>query len=56
MTIAYSVFADSLSQAPVFASPLDRGRFISPPNISARYTKILKAQGREDFLSNTCEE
>jgi hypothetical protein len=28
MTIAYSVFADGLSQTPVFASPLDRGRFI----------------------------
>ena len=26
---AYSVFADGLSQTPVFASPLDRGRFIS---------------------------
>jgi hypothetical protein len=29
MTIAYSVFADGLSQTPVFASPLDRGRFLS---------------------------
>jgi len=28
MNIAYSVFADGLSQTPVFASPLDRGRFI----------------------------
>jgi hypothetical protein len=28
MTVAYSVFADGLSQTPVFASPLDRGRFI----------------------------
>jgi hypothetical protein len=26
MTLAYSVFADGLSQTPVFASPLDRGR------------------------------
>lgn len=29
MTIAYSVFADGLSQTPVFASPLDRGRFLT---------------------------
>jgi hypothetical protein len=28
MIIAYSVFADGLSQTPVFASPLDRGRFM----------------------------
>jgi hypothetical protein len=27
MTIAYSVIADGLGQTPVFASPLDRGRF-----------------------------
>lgn len=30
MTIAYSVFADGLSQTPVFASPLDRGRLLQP--------------------------
>ncbi len=29
MTIAYSVFADGLSQTPVFASPLDRGRLLT---------------------------
>ena len=29
MNVAYSVFADSLSQTPVFASPLDRGRFFN---------------------------
>jgi hypothetical protein len=29
MTIAYSVFADGLSQTPVFASPLDRGRYFN---------------------------
>jgi len=29
MTSAYSVFADGLSQTPVFASPLDRGRLIN---------------------------
>jgi hypothetical protein len=28
MNTAYSVFADGLSQTPVFASPLDRGRFM----------------------------
>jgi hypothetical protein len=28
MTIAYSAFAGGLSQTPVFASPLNRGRFI----------------------------
>jgi hypothetical protein len=31
MIIAYSVFADGLSQTPVFASPLDRGRFVHIP-------------------------
>jgi hypothetical protein len=31
MNLAYSVFADGLSQTPVFASPLDRGRLL--PNI-----------------------
>jgi hypothetical protein len=29
MNAAYSVFADGLSQPPVFASPLDRGRFFN---------------------------
>jgi hypothetical protein len=29
MTIAYSVFADGLSQTPVFASLLDRGRLFN---------------------------
>jgi hypothetical protein len=29
MTLAYSVFADSLSQTPVLASPLNRGRFVT---------------------------
>ena len=32
MITAYSVFADRLSQTPVFASPLDRGRFFNKSN------------------------
>ena len=41
MTIAYSVFADGLSQTPVFASPLDRGRFIRATKKIGR-TKMVR--------------
>ena len=46
MAIAYSVFADGLSQTPVFASPLDRGRFITNPV----RTKTIHRKARQAFL------
>jgi hypothetical protein len=33
MITAYSVFADGLSQTPVFASPLDRGRLFKKTHL-----------------------
>jgi hypothetical protein len=54
MTIAYSVFADGLSQTPVFASPLDRGRLFFI-NLNASSYKGNPIVLSEDELKDVLE-
>jgi hypothetical protein len=42
MTLAYSVFADGLSQTPVFASPLDRGRLFKTKRENRNASLVLQ--------------
>ena len=53
MITAYSVFADGLSQTPVFASPLDRGRFMANPKTGGplRFTRLCLIKLLIDFAA-----
>jgi len=55
MNAAYSVFADGLSQTPVFASPLDRGRTLLDPN-SLDILRKLQGGNMQIFLSQSASE